>query len=242
MTIAKTKPHDVLRPLALLATGRTGADIERLVREVRRKTRREQRGITWSDLEQALLAGHMRMSDDLRWRTAVHEAGHAIAFTLTGIAEVVTATVGIDGVGQVASRQNSHMPQTEAWLMHYISCLLAGRTAETLVFGEPLVGAGGSDDSDLARATSHALAAETRLGFSKHQPLVYHSEGSSISELNLDRQLVERVNARLLSAEQAARDMLEARLDDLMAIATRLSEVSVMSGDEVRQMLDVCDG
>lgn len=62
--------HDVLRPLALLATGRTGADIERVVREVRRKARREQRGIAWTDLEQALLAGQMRMSDDLRWRTA----------------------------------------------------------------------------------------------------------------------------------------------------------------------------
>ncbi len=242
MTSAQNQQYHVLRPLALLATGRTGADIERLVREVRRNTRREKRDITWNDLEHALLASQMRMSDDLRWRTAVHEAGHAMAFTLTGIAEVITATIGIEGVGQVSSRPNSHLAQTESWLMDFIACLLAGRTAELLVFGEPLVGAGGSDDSDLARATSHALAAETRLGFSKHQPLVYHSEGGSITELNLDRQLTERVNARLLSAEQAARDMLEARLDDLMAIATRLSEVSVMSGDEVRQMLDVCDG
>ncbi|WP_426129717.1 hypothetical protein [Pararhizobium sp. PWRC1-1] len=76
--------------------------------------RREQRVLTWGDLEQALLVGQMRMSDDLRWRTAVHEAGHAMAFTLTGIAEVITATVGIDGVGQVASRQNSHLPQPVA--------------------------------------------------------------------------------------------------------------------------------
>lgn len=236
------QPHHVLRPLALLATGRTGADIERVVREVRRKTRREQRDITWSDLEQALLDGQMRMSDDLRWRTAIHEAGHAMAFTLTGIAEVITATIGIDGVGQVSSRPNSHLTQTESWLMDYITCLLAGRTAELLVFGEPMAGAGGGDDSDLAQATNHALAAETRLGFSDHQPLVYRSEGVSITELNLDRQLTERVNARLLSAEQAARDMLEMRREDLMAIATRLSEVSVMSGDEVRQMLDVRDG
>ena len=242
MTNAQTKPHHVLRPLALLATGRTGADIERLVREVRRKMRREHRAVTWSDLEHALLDGQMRMSDDLRWRTAIHEAGHAIAFTLTGIAEVVTATIGIDGVGQVASRQNSHLPQTEAWLMNFVACLLAGRTAEQLVFGEPVAGAGGGGDSDLARATSHALAAETRLGFSKHQPLVYHSEGGSVSELNLDRQLTERVNARLVAAELTARDMLEARRNDLLAIATRLSQVSVMNGDEVRQMLDVRDG
>jgi len=242
MSDVKNQPCDILRPLALLATGRTGADIERLVREVRRKARRERRPLAWCDLEQALLAGQMRMSDDLRWRTAVHEAGHAIAFTLTGIAEVVTATIGIDGVGQVASHPNNHLPQTEAWLMHYISCLLAGRTAELLVVGEPMAGAGGAEDSDLARATNHALAAETRLGFSKPQPLVYHSEGGSVSELNLDRQLTERVNARLVAAEQTARDILEPRRDDLLAIATRLNEVSVMTGDEVRQMLNVRDG
>jgi cell division protease FtsH len=242
MIDAQEQLNGVLRPLALLATGRTGADIERLVREVRRQTRREQRGITWADLEQALLAGEMRMSDDLRWRTAVHEAGHALALTLTGIAEVITATIGIDGVGQVSSRPNDDLAQTEAWLMDFINSLLAGRTAELLVFGEPMAGAGGGDDSDLARATSHALAAETRLGFSKHQPLVYRSEGVSVSELNLDRQLTERVNARLLSAEEAARDMLEARREDLTVIASRLNEVGVMTGAEVRQMLDIGDG
>lgn len=239
MIDVQEQPHDVLRPLALLATGRTGADIERIVREVRRKTRREQRGITWGDLQQALLEGQMLMSDDFRWRTAVHEAGHAMVFTLTGIAEVITATIGIDGVGQVSSRPNNHLAQTEAWLMNFITCLVAGRTAELLVFGEALLGSGGSDHSDLAQATNHALAAETRLGFSEHQPLVYRSEGGSVSELNLDRQLTERVNARLLSAEQAARDMLETRRKDLMTIATRLNEVGVMTGAEVRQMLDI---
>lgn len=242
MTTVQTQPHDALRPLALLASGRTGADIERLVREVRRKTRREQRGITWADLEQTLLASQLRMSDDLRWRTAIHEAGHAIAFTLTGVAEVISATVGIESIGQVSSRPNNHLAQTEAWLMNFIACLLAGRIAELIVVGEPLAGAGGSDDSDLARATNHALAAETRLGFSDHQPLVYRSEGASVSQLNLDRQLTERVNARLLAAEQIARKMLDVRRDDLMAIAMRLNDVGVMTGDEVRQMLYTSDG
>ena len=50
-------PPDGLRPLALLALGRTGADIERLVREVRRKLRREGRAMVWGDLETALRDG-----------------------------------------------------------------------------------------------------------------------------------------------------------------------------------------
>ncbi|ASY70752.1 Cell division protein FtsH [Sinorhizobium fredii CCBAU 83666] len=221
----------------MLSTGSTGADIERLVREVRRKTRRQQRSLTWSDLEQALLAGQMKLSDDLRWRTAIHEVGHAIAFSDTGIAEVVTVSIGIAGMGQVVSRQRQNLPQTQDWLMRSIACMLAGRTAELLIFGETVAGAGGYDDSDLAKATEHAVAAETRLGFSDHQPLLYRSVAGSINELSLDRQLAERVNKRLIKAEAMARSLLENRRDALIAIATQLKGVGAMTGEEVNALL-----
>lgn len=237
-----TDQHPGLRRLALLATGSTGADIERLVREVRRKTRRQQRSLAWDDLEQALLAGHMKLSDDLRWRTAIHEAGHAIAFCDMEIAEVVTVSIGIGGMGQVVSRQHHHLPQTQDWLMRSIACMLAGRTAELSIFGEAVAGAGGYDDSDLARATEHAVAAETRLGFSGHQPLLYRSVAGSINELSLDRQLAERVNDRLMEAEAMARRLLEMRRDVLIAIAKRLKDVGVMAGEEVRVLLRASNG
>lgn len=235
-TIATTQPPDLLR-LALLATGRTGADIERLVRDVRRNTRRQQRALTWGDLEHALLAGQMKLSDDVRWRTATHEVGHAIAFSDTGIAEVVTVSIGIGGMGQVVSRQRQHLPQTQDWLMRSIACMLAGRTAELLIFGETVAGAGGYDDSDLAKATEHAVAAETRLGFSDHQPLLYRSVAGSINELSLDRQLAERVNKRLIKAEAMARSLLENRRDALIAIATQLKGAGAMTGEEVNALL-----
>lgn len=232
-----SEQHPDLRRLALLATGSTGADIERLVREVRRKTRRQQRSLTWGDLEHVLLAGQMKLSDDARWRTAVHEVGHAIAFCDTGIAEVMTVSIGIGGMGQVVSRQHRHLPQTQDWLMRSIACMLAGRTAEMLILGEAVAGAGGYDDSDLARATDHAVAAETRLGFSDHQPLLYRSAAVSINELTLDRHLADRVNTRLIDAEAMARSLLENRRGALVAIATRLKEVGAMTGEEVRAML-----
>jgi hypothetical protein len=106
----------------------------------------------------------------------------------------------LGGVGQVVSRQHLHLSQTQDWLMRHIACMLAGRTAKLLVFGEALVGTGGSDDSDLAKANEYAVAAETRLGFSSHQPLLYRSPPGSINELSLDRHLAERVNNRLLGA------------------------------------------
>jgi len=231
--------HAGLQRLALLATGNTGADIERLVREVRRKTRRQHRPLTWSDLERALLADQTKLSDDFRWRTAIHETGHAIAFYDTGIAEVVVATIGIGGIGKVVSRQHIDLPQTQDWLMRYIACLLAGRAAEMMVFGEALAGAGGEDGSDLARATEYAVAAETRLGFSSHQPLLYRSAAVAFKELSLDGHLRDRVNDRLLEAEDKARRILEDRRGALIAIATRLKDVGVMAGEEIRQLLGV---
>lgn len=179
----------------------------------------------------------MKLSDDARWRTATHEAGHAIAVCATDIAEVVTVSIGIGGMGQVVSRQHRHLPQTQDWLMRSIACMLAGRTAELLILGEALAGAGGYDDSDLARATEHAVAAETRLGFSAHQPLLYRSAAGSINELSLDRHLADRVNTRLTDAEAMARDLLESRRDALLAIATRLKEVGAMTGEEVNALL-----
>lgn len=230
-----------LQRLALLASGSTGADIERLVRDVRRQTRRQQRSLTWSDLEQALLAGQLKLSDEVRWRNAIHEVGHAIAFCDTGIAEVMTVSIGIGGMGQVVSRQHRHLVQNQDWLMRSIACMLAGRTAELLVFGDTVAGAGGYDDSDLARATDHAVAAETRLGFSDHQPLLYRSVASSINELSFDRNL-ERVNARLVTAEATARNLLENRRGELFTIAERLKEVGAMTGEEVRALLRTSNG
>jgi cell division protease FtsH len=226
-----------LRPLALLALGRTGADIERLVREVRRRLRRVGRDMAWADLESALRDGQAAMSDDLRWRAGVHEAGHALVYMLTGTAEVNAASIGLHGLGMVATSANDHLPQNEAWLMNTMAALLAGRTAELMVIGEVLAGAGGGDESDLARATVMALAAETQLGFSAYQPLLCKPPSVAMSDLSLDRQLAERINARLLAAETIARKLLEQHRDVHHAIATRLNAAGIVSGDELREMI-----
>ncbi|MFA7413298.1 MAG: ATP-dependent Zn protease [Rhizobium sp.] len=226
-----------LRPLALLASGRTGADIERLVKEVRRMLRREGRAMAWNDLEVALRQGHTLMSEELSWRASVHEAGHALVYTLTGVAEVETASVGQHGIGMVATVANGHLPETEAWLQVSIAAILAGRVAERLVVGDVLAGAGGGPESDLARATDMALAAETRLGFSSHQPLLYRSAATASHELAIDSRLAERVNGRLVAAETMATELIERHREVHMTIAKRLNAVGVLAGDELRALI-----
>ena len=230
-------PHAVLQPLALQALGRTGADIERLVREVRQRARREKRDLTWADIEQALGDQRMNMSDDLRWRVSVHETGHAIAWTLLRIGEVESITIGIQDIGQVTVLRHTHLAQTENWLAKTMAAILAGRVAEQIVFGEVLAGSGGGEDSDLAKATGIGLGAETSLGFAEHQPLLYRPATCGFDMLTMDRELADRVNARLLAAEIMARRLLEEHGSKLLEIATRLNETGVMSGDEMRRLL-----
>jgi SpoVK/Ycf46/Vps4 family AAA+-type ATPase len=114
--------------LALAAVGKTGADIERLIREARQKARREKRQLTYTDIHAALTAGQTAMPPELIWRIAVHEAGHALAWTAFDIAIVQTATVGNGSGGFVESemRQGCQFrPRT--WLNQDDCCALAGQ-------------------------------------------------------------------------------------------------------------------
>ena len=237
MTETIEPAENPLNYLALLATGRTGADIERLVREARQVARRQKRPVSWSDLEHALRGGQMQMSDDLRWRVSIHEAGHAVAWSLLGVGEVLSATVGLQGPGAVMTRPYGHLAQTQDWMRRTVACLLAGRAAEMLVFGDALAGSGGHDDSDLARATDCALSAETSLGFSEHMPLLYRSPRTSFDALTLDRDLAARVHARLTAAEEVAARLLTERRPELLEIAERLRLNGVMEGGEIRDVL-----
>jgi ATP-dependent Zn protease len=161
---SETPVCNSLKPLALAAAGRTGADIERVIREARQKARRQNRQMTYDDIMAALTAGQSSMGPELLWRIAVHESGHALVTILFGIADIQTVSVGNGQGGFVDSLTKTGMVENEDWLQKLIACLLAGRAAETLIFGDTSIGSGGTSASDLARATKLATDAEASLG------------------------------------------------------------------------------
>ncbi|RST84681.1 ATP-binding protein, partial [Aquibium carbonis] len=66
-----------LERIAARTSGWSGARLEQLAREARRKARKERRAVAEEDLVYAL-PRTVKLSDDLRYRMAVHEAGHAV--------------------------------------------------------------------------------------------------------------------------------------------------------------------
>ena len=226
-----------LKPLALLAAGRTGADIERMVRELRAAARRQKRPFVWADIEQALGQGRAKRPAELTGKMAIHEIGHAIAYSVLGLGEVETVSIAVPTGGMVTAKLNGHMLQDEVGIMRLAACILAGRCAEKMMFGTALVGAGGGDDSDLAKATRIAFDAELSLGLAEKQPLLYRAPSNISEALLYNDGLAARVNQRLEAAEMMAMDVLETHRPILITLAERLAQVQVMDGETVRHAL-----
>lgn len=226
----------VLRPLARKAVGMTGADIRDVVQNARRKARREKRAVTYDDIESLLAASEQARSAMLCRRMAVHEAGHAIArlyFRLGPIIEItIDAPEGGYTLGLVS--QDEH---TEKLFTAFLVSYLAGRAAEEVIMGSVTASSGGSERSDLAIATDLALDMETSLGFSSKWPLLYRKPKDG-EILGTDRDLAERVHARLASAYKAARDIVRKQKTAIEFLANILLGQETLEGPELDAVLE----
>lgn len=228
----------LLRPLARKAVGMSGADVERLVREARGRARRERRQLCWDDIAAMLDASRPHISDDLRWRVAIHESGHAVARLALSRGRITMITIDSARGGFVQVKDDILEAQTEAWVMRQIVVCLAGRAAEISFFGSAAAGAGGSEESDLGMATSLALSAETEVGFASHMPLVYRKTSDGTSSLVYRPDLAAQVNERLEEADRVARDLVRRHRGAVEMLARELMIHLTLEGEQLRETLD----
>jgi cell division protease FtsH len=224
-----------LREVALAARGGTGADVERFVREARRRARLTNRPINLADLLDAVRNGQPEWPVDVRRRVAYHEAGHAIALLALGIAEPKALSIG--GTGGLAESDLGEMrAMTRSHLEKYLVALLAGRAAEQLTFGEATAGAGGSEESDLGRATMLATRLETDYGLGTFG-LVCIPCGSSGRDLILLDTLRSAVSGTIDRAYAAALELLRPNQHALEALATALFAAGYLDRADIQAIL-----
>lgn len=226
-----------LRQLARRAVGRSGADVERIVREARRRARREGRPLGWADIDKALRAGREDMPQDMRWRVAVHEAGHALVYLTLRHGRITLMSVEAAHGGVVHVEAEAHVLETESWVMAGITGRLAGRAAEELVFGDPVAGCGGPPESDLGVATELAVMLEASLGFGRQQPLLHRPMTDRAHLLALDQRLAARVNARLEECYEQAKAILTTGRDVHLWLAETVLRHGVLEGMELKAVL-----
>ncbi len=115
---------------------------------------------------------------------------------------------------------------------------MAGRAAERLIFGEVSAGSGGTDASDLAKATAVALAIHSRYGLGIFGPVWIGDEDRAQLRdpacRTRVRQHIEAAEARALGIVMANRDLLESMARQLVRIRDMDEQVAKVWLDRVR--------
>ena len=154
-----------LEPIATALAGTiSGADVARMTREAKRAARRGKRAMTGVDVMSAVLPAETRPRE-IVWRTAVHEAGHTVAFLVGG--HVPDALSLVSGGGMSGHVRGLGVREVEGRLGDLearVLPMLAGRAAEDVILGEPSAGA----FSDLEQASAVLSNVESAFGLGGH--------------------------------------------------------------------------
>lgn len=217
------------------AAGMTGADAERAVKDARRAARRENRALRLDDLRRAVV-GDDDLSDEQRWRTAVHEAGHAVVDVLRfGADGVVANTTRTDQrLGMSMRTATLAFDGTATAYRSRIEVLLAGRAAEEVLLGEASHGA----REDLAEATRLSCAMLGGLGLSGPSPLTHLGDLRRAEEFLRYADIRAAVGIELAEADRTCRELLEANRTVLIAAARQLVERGNLVGADIAALLE----
>lgn len=252
-----------LQVIAQRTPGMVGADLANICNEAAIiAVRNRHTAVQMSDFEAAIdrvLTGpekkHRAMRPEEKRRVAFHESGHTLVAETVPTAEPVHK-VSIIPRGVAALGYTLQLPvkekflSTEDELKDQLAILLGGRVAEELVFGVVSSGAA----NDLERATEIARSMVTQLGMSPRLgPLTWgrvhralYLETEATEERNYSEKIAEQIDAEVKGlveeAQRRAREILERRRKTLDALAQRLEEKEVISGDEVKAVIREVEG
>jgi cell division protease FtsH len=240
-TVSKTTP------------GLSGADLANLVNEAALLAAKFDRdSVTMADFEDAkdkVMMGAERRSlviqEDEKRQIAYHEAGHALVGRLVPGSDPVHKVTIIPrgralGVTHYLPIDERHLHSRE-YLLGKIKQLMAGRSAERLIFGQVTTGAG----NDIHRATEIARKMVQEWGMSERLgPLHF---GDNQEEIFLGRAIANRkersekiseliddeVRTIIETCEAEVDRLLEGNLEALKNLAETLLEYEILSGPEI---------
>lgn len=233
--------------LARMTSGMSPADIANVVNKAASTAAEAQAAQVTSEyflraIETHQLGGEVSsikdlLTEDTRKRLAYHESGHALVghWLKAGLVERVTIEPRGKALGVTYITREAEDPlYKQAELTSRLAMTLAGREAELLVFDS--VSSGASDD--LKRASELAINMVGSLGFSDAFGLLSVA-GVPKELLGPDIQAAVLKEARLLleKSQATCHRLLRTHREQLDALALRLLEREVLSGEELRGLL-----
>lgn len=244
-------PHLVgderLRKTAERMAGKTGADINQMVRGARRLARKALRDVTVADIE-FLMPTAQVLSDEELFRVAVHESGHAMIADILDVGVIHSVEVydydtshptQVQAHGLTAIEHRRRPVTPKAKMLAEIAVLLAGIAAEEVLLGDRSNSAGGSSTSDLDRATRLAMDLVIIYGLGNSLTASFDViDRIGLHELWRDQALRDDANRVLQSEFRRVKDLLNGRKRILLSLAMLLKEKKTLSGPELYQVLN----
>lgn len=214
-----------LMDLADELDGRSGAELDRLVRDAFRAARNEDRELTLRDLE-AQLPSMLEYTAEQQLRLAVHEVGHAVSSL--ALKHSISAKIEVrkrfdpEADGSFGGRTTydlvpDHVP-TETSLLNRIAISLSGMAAEQAVFGDRSLGSGGTTGSDIEFATGLArkLVGSYGLGGTP----VFIAAAKDVGDRPLPQALEDEAMQILRDQYEGALSMMTAERERILAMAS----------------------
>lgn len=226
--------------------GSTGAVIEQIVRDARRRARSENRQIDLPDLTSSL-PERQQLSEEAFARACIHEAGHAIVgYLLRFEAGATPSEVKVfrelrnatSGAGHTVFDRKHYFDRSRKTYDAAITTLLAGLAAETLILGEHGDFGGGKQGSDLHQATVLAAAVIASIGLDGS--LVFQVDDNPerlLERLRSDARLQRRVDLILNECFERARQLLIEQRATLHEMARLLSVNASLDASEIAHVV-----
>jgi cell division protease FtsH len=248
--LAKVKhgPLD-LKKFAQVTIGYSPARIKNIINEALIVALQDGRdSLTWDDLWQAKLLEEIGLKQPVKYtdrekvRTAVHEAGHAVAAHELRADEtriqVITIIKRQEALGLVHSMElEERYSKTREDVLTDLKVSLAGMVAEEIWFGTSSSGAG----ADLQQATLSALQYVGQWGMGRHLysfAVIPESEiGGTIQFMLSQEEVREEVDALLKRCKGEVTDLLRSRRAALERIRDELLEREELVGDRLEALM-----
>jgi len=252
-------PELDMRKIAQSTPGFSGADLANAINEAALlAARRGSKEIHQEDLEEAVekvVAGperkSRRLTEELKWRVAYHEVGHALVAAHSKFADPVHK-ISIIPRGRAALGYTIQLPaedqflMTRSELMDRIRGLLGGRAAEELIFKDVSTGA----ENDLERATALARQMVCLFGMSqtiglarvaqKQGPFFLSTQDGSFQRDCSEKtaqQIDDEVKNILDQTYADAKDILTVHRDQLDKVSAELIKQESLDAEAFRRLI-----
>lgn len=207
---SKVSTND-LQALAPRLAGKTGADIETLVRAAKATARRAGRSFSIQDLQRQTPSPFDALSPQLQRRITVYRNGQRIVAQVLGLAEMVPDRH--QDLGQLLAKAVYEMRfPTEQMCNDILAVIMAGRASEEIVFGDVSMFGAGSLESDLATATFIAADMGMKAGFGEAGAIYL---GGTQDLAQLPEPLLASIRRRIEAALARASALLQENPEDL---------------------------